>query len=349
MSAAPIHAPQSRRAELQGGRDPAQDSAKEAIQKVVTTGRPEVAWKYLGSSNCSQHIGGCSEPSGGPSRPRAPSLSDNSNRDLGGTWLPPHCPGGPAGDPQRTHAPTLLTHPLPHPASTPQGWPGSLRGGHPEPLPPRWPAPPEDPSPRAAQGLCAPHLSTDAPPRIQRPCFPNTPSLRNPCLPACTTEHSALYLGAGALRGSQARPAGIQASRTKGTGAQCCRLMAWDRAKVGVGSGGPQGAWGMPPSNSGLPPGPGLTRWESRPQEQRSVKTPSVWPPRAPLLASCPNLRIPGESPVNLELGLPSPTRHPHRLAPARNLLRVGLLELSPGPRRTLRLPEATARHRPAG
>lgn len=53
------------------------------------------------------------------------------------------------------------------------------------------------------------------------------------------------------------------------------------------------------------------------------------------------NLRIPGEIPVTLELGLPSPARYPCRLAPPRNLLRAGPLELSQGPRGTPGLPEA--------
>lgn len=43
------------------------------------------------------------------------------------------------------------------------------------------------------------------------------------------------------------------------------------------------------------------------------------------------NRRIPGEIPVTLELGLPSPARYSCRLAPQRNLLRAGALGAEPG------------------
>lgn len=44
---APTHTSQSGRAELWGGRDPAQDLVKEATQKFITPGRPAVAWGHL--------------------------------------------------------------------------------------------------------------------------------------------------------------------------------------------------------------------------------------------------------------------------------------------------------------
>lgn len=70
MFVAPTHTSQSGRAELWGGRDPAQDLVKEATQKFVTPGRPAVAWGHLWFCQLQPTDGAAASPPGGPAGPK---------------------------------------------------------------------------------------------------------------------------------------------------------------------------------------------------------------------------------------------------------------------------------------
>lgn len=108
-------------------------------------------------------------------------------------------------------------------------------------------------------------------------------------------------------------------------GARCCPslVMARNRDEVGGGvGGGLNQAWGNAPQTiQSTFPEP-----KSTPQELWSAKTRTL---RVATQGNlhwhvAPSSGIPGEIHDNLELGLSSPTHHPHRRAPARNLLRAG-------------------------
>lgn len=128
MSSAPI---MHHRAELWGGRDPAQESVQETTQKESP--QEDLQWPgdTWGSASCIQEMGGCSKSSRGPSRPRALPLSDCSKRPRGNLVLTSQSrwPGQQPPLPPCTHAPALLTHSTKS-IGLPRG--GHLRR-HPEP------------------------------------------------------------------------------------------------------------------------------------------------------------------------------------------------------------------------
>ena len=145
LSAAPIT---HHRAELWGGRDPAQESVQETTQKESP--QEDLQWPgdTWDSASCSQEMGGCIKSSRGPSRPRALPLSDCSKRPRGNLVITSQSrwPGQQPPLPPCTHVPALLTHST-RSTGLPRG--GHLRR-HPEPSLPARPVPPETWSPRAA-------------------------------------------------------------------------------------------------------------------------------------------------------------------------------------------------------
>lgn len=173
---------------------------------------------------------------------------------------------------------------------------------------------------------------------------PSQAPLRRPSVaekhPSQPAQDSVLLPGGWGTEGQLGRDsreggAGVQAPRKKGTG---CAVLPTPADGQEEGQGGIQGDLGCaqerPPDHPGLPPGWGLSRQERRPREQWSMKalTLGLAAQGHPCWHLAPNLRVPGEIPVNIQLGMPSPTCRPRRLAPVRNLLEVGPLERSQGP-----------------